>query len=472
MDNNQANQIKKLATEFFQAAREYLENQLEQNDILNMSSEITLEGPIFGMDDNSKDKHKKLVDQCICILGVDIGSDEEIEGLAWKHVWESYSDLNSILEISEITDRFFDDIIQYEQRSHGYLAPNYLFEFSEHVQKIEIGPVQAIKTEYLIADQKGVAQDKTIWQRMLAGENIPMEIQADKKFDWSISDNRFLLKLPKFSWYFPINSIKVARRNAEEKAIWLINVAISLLRLCYPNPTQSKYPKVGDLEEMPLTEPKEFWLGTRHEEMGLVLHEITKPAKKPIFHVGLSIDVSSSVNRIGCTYAVDDSVVKMTEEQEFRDRAQNIFYPAKNSLAERFGQGLGWLTRGRQTGDRAERLLFFFTAIEALLSSDDKNAPVVQTISRYAATILHTDPNKRMEFAKRLRSLYERRSGLVHAGKRNVSQSQSMETQKIAEEIYKVVMEKYCLNSKFSEFQKSLSMASYGSPWPPPAINT
>ena len=466
MDQNQANEIKNFAIEFFQAVREHLENKVGQNEILNMSSDISLGGPLFGMDDNVAEKQKDLVDQCIRSLGVDLGSDEEIEELAWKHVWESYPVPNSILDISEITERFFDDIIQYEQRSYGYLAPNYVVEFSEQVQKIVIGPVEAIKTEYLVADQKVVLQDKTIWQRMLAGENISMEIQAGSKYDWSISDNRILLKLPQSCWYIPINSIKAARRNADEKAIWWINVAIGILRLCYPDSKRSKYPKQGDVEEMPLTEPKEFRFGTRLEEKGIVLNENTKSAKKPFFHVGISKPVSSSVNRTLCTYVVDDSVVEMTKEQKFKDRAQNIFYPAKNSLAERFGQGLGWLSRGRQTGDRAERFLFFFTAIEALLSSNDNYAPVVQTISRHAATILHSDPRERANFAKHLQSLYRIRSTLVHTGKRNVSQSQSIETQRIAEDIYKVVMERYRLDSKFDEFQNSLSMASYGSPWP------
>jgi hypothetical protein len=42
------------------------------------------------------------------------------------------------------------------------------------------------------------------------------------------------------------------------------------------------------------------------------------------------------------------------------------------------GQGLGWLSRGRQAESRTERFLFFFTALEALLSSDDKGDPVTQ----------------------------------------------------------------------------------------------
>ena len=197
-----------------------------------------------------------------------------------------------------------------------------------------------------------------------------------------------------------------------------------------------------------------------------MLGEDDKPTNRSTFLAEISMPVSSSVRRIPCTYVVDDAVVEVTEEQKFKDRTQKIFNPAKNSLAERFGQGLGWLSRGRQTADRAERFLFFFSAIEALLSRNDNNAPVVQTISRHAATILHTDPLERANFAGQLRSLYGVRSTLVHAGKRNVSQAQSMEAQRTAEELYKVVMESYPLDSKFDKFQESLSKSGYGSPWP------
>ncbi len=264
-----------------------------------------------------------------------------------------------------------------------------------------------------------------------------------------------------------MGSIKAARRNTEEKAIWLINISISLLRLCYPNPEREKYPEVGDIEEMPLIEPKNFWFDSRTEEKGIVLDKLDKkdePTNRA--SAGVSFPLSSSIRRIPCTYLVDDIVVALTEEQKFKERAHVIFNPPKKSLAERFSQGLGWLSRGRQTVDRAERLLFFFTAIEALLSSNDKNTPVVQTISRHAATILHTDPQDRKDFAGQLRSLYGVRSALVHTGKRDVSQIQTMEAQRIAEELYKAVMENYPLDSKFDTFQKSLSKASYGSPWP------
>ena len=464
MDQNQIKSIKKLAGEFFQAARAYIcrPSDIKRNLSIFSNSPLRVQGPVLGMDDNVQKKLEILVKQCVRSLGVELGSDEEIELLAWYHVWQSFSDTDPILDISEITERFLDDISRYEQRSYGYLAPNFVIEFSDQAQKIVIGPVEAIRSEYLVANEKEISQDKTIWNQIL---ELPGEIQAGSKFDYSFSNSRILIELPESCWYIPMGSINAARLNAEEKAIWSINIAISLLRLCYPNPEHEKYPRVGDIEEMPHTESKKFRSGGRMTGKGIVIGEVNV-ATNPLPSSMFSAPVSSSVRSIPGTYIVDDAVVRVTEEQKFKEKAQVIFNPPKKSLAERFSQGLGWLARGRQTVDRAERLLFFFTAIEALLSSNDKSAPVVQTISRHAATILHTDPLERADFASQLRSLYGVRSVLVHAGQRNVSQMQTMEVQRIAEELYKAVMKNYPLDSKLDTFQKSLSKASYGSPWP------
>ena len=469
MDSNQKKEIKKLANEFYQAAREYYDQE-KFPEIYKMLStppegSFRIQGPFLVLDDNVKTKENILVRQCVRSLGVELGSDEEIEELIWNLFWQIFPDTNPISNISEsaeqFAERFLEDISRYEQRSYGYLAPNFVIEFSDQAQKIVIGPIVVIQKEYFLPEENKISKDKTRWQGAIV---IPSEIGVRMKFNFSISDAHILLGRPQSCWH--ISSIKAARRNAEEKAIWLINIAISLLRLCYPTTKEKKYPQVGDIEEMPLIEPKQFWFGI--EEKGIVLDRIDKEdesTNRPIVSAGPSTPVSSSIRRIPCTYLVDETVVALTEEQKFKDRAQVIFNPSKNSLAERFGQG-GWLTRGRQTADRAERFLFFFTAIEALLSSDDKSAPVVQTISRYAATILHADPLERADFARQFRSLYRVRSGLVHEGKRNVSQKQTMEAQRIAEELYKTVMENYPLDSMVNKFQESLSKASYGSPWP------
>ena len=82
-------------------------------------------------------------------------------------------------------------------------------------------------------------------------------------------------------------------------------------------------------------------------------------------------------------------------------------------------RGLGGLMRGRQTVDRAERFLLLFHGYGGSLSSDDKAAPVVQTIARHAAVILQHDPRKPASCFGII--LYAARSALVHAGRRNVA---------------------------------------------------
>jgi hypothetical protein len=248
--------------------------------------------------------------------------------------------------------------------------------------------------------------------------------------------------LSRVSWRI---TVQAAPGNVKEQATWLVNIALGFLRLSYPNKRYHFFPAVGDVETMPFVKPE------------LAEQSLT------ITDSGIS-GGGRSTPRV---YLVDDEMAAVTATEEFKSRAKAIFEPGHGSLAERFGQGLGWLTRGRQTDDRAERLLFFFTAIEALLSNDDKTAPVVQTIARYAAVILTDESKERIQVAADIRSLYIVRSALVHGGKRTASQDDSIRTQYIAECLYRRVMDRMPLTTTFTNFQKSLSDASYGLSWPP-----
>ena len=143
-----------------------------------------------------------------------------------------------------------------------------------------------------------------------------------------------------------------------------------------------------------------------------------------------------------------------------------VFDPPEKSLAERFSQGLGWLTRGRQAKDRAERLLYFFTAIESLLSNDDKTAPVVQNIARQAAVILTNDAPVRAAVASDLKKLYALRSALVHTGSRAVLSTNANDAEILAELLFSRVLSEIDLKQSHAKFIEGLSKASYGQPWP------
>jgi hypothetical protein len=179
---------------------------------------------------------------------------------------------------------------------------------------------------------------------------------------------------------------------------------------------------------------------------------------------GPQIWISEGVS--AALYEIDPDVQATANGQKFASNAELIFNPPKKSLAERVSQGLGWLTRGRQAEDRAERFLYFFTAIEALLSYDDKTAPVVQTIARHSSVLLTNDNAHRAKVAADVKTLYKDRSSLVHAGNRSIFWSATNDAQVLAEKMFRVVLEKADLKMTHEKFCKELSDASYGVAWP------
>jgi hypothetical protein len=215
------------------------------------------------------------------------------------------------------------------------------------------------------------------------------------------------------------------------------------LRLSHPN-WSGHFPGVGAVEPHPLKP-------TRLHNEGVKLQ---------------GSKVLAGGSSVPHWYEIDAAVAATSRDKTFILQAEIIFDPPKSSLAERVSQGLGWLTRGRQAEDRAERLLYFFTAIEALLSTDDKSAPVVQTIARHAAVLLVNDNAARAEVAKDLKNLYNFRSALVHAGNRSILWSGANGAQVLAERIFQAVLENADLKTQHQSFSNELAAASYGTPWP------
>ena len=421
-------ELREKTSEFFQAARGSVwDDESNIRELLEKRPYKHQEGIFFELNDRVRETQGQLVARCVKLLGPRLGNEKEIENLAWKHVCQSLSGINPSSDIPSIAKGFLDDLFRDAKRDFVYLVPNYVIGFREQVREIRIGPARAILSDDLLLNEM---------------QNLKKVIQIGPEFKIfpEGTNSNLLIQIPLACWYVSVNA---ARGNVAEEAIWLINVAVSLLRLSYPHHQYLDFPSFGDIEPTPTTDLKV-------EEQG-------------ILNPGDEISINASRPHL---YAVDDAIFAITEGQEFKDRAQAIFFSNENSLAKRFGQGLGWLTRGRQTKDRAERFLFFFTAIESLLSGSDSSAPVVQTIARYASTILNPDAGKREEIAKQVKSLYGARSALVHAGKRSVSQSESNTVQYIAELLYMTVMESVPLAIPFDKFQASLSEASYGLPWP------
>ncbi len=340
MDNQVINkcksdqELKNKADIFFRAACASHRSQLNEEDFIKEDIRLS-KGFLFVVTDDVLKAQYDFVARCVKLLGANLGNEKEVEELAWEQVALSLAN-NSAPEVSIITKRFLDALSNHTKRSFKYVAPNHLIKFHEQARKIEIGPVEAILSDDLIP-------------------NLNYNIESGSEFSIFLGPNGMLIQLPQICWHV---SVDVTEGNVREEAAWLINVAISFLRLSYSRSKVDFFPSFGEVETMPLIKPKV-------NDQGIIIDILNNNVK-----------TNSSIPRL---YVVDDAVAAITKEKEFKDRARVIFNPHKNSLAKRFSQGLGWLTRGRQTVDRAERFLFFFTAIESLLSSNDKTAPAGQS---------------------------------------------------------------------------------------------
>lgn len=386
-----------------------------------------MHGVHFEISPEIQSAENRLVNQTVKLLGSKDGNEKEITEIAWQIVLQSVQRQEQTNDTKVIKDRFIEKISNNNARKFVYVCPNYTMRFDEEsIDKIVVGPVQAV----------------------LSSKLAPTFFKKNKKIDWSaVAGDKFSndykskkMTLSPVIWRV---EVKAAQANVPEEANWLINIALSLIR--FSCESRSHYfPFYGDREAMPTTPPI--------FESNHVIIEGTH-----FYGGGLS-----GPN----LYTVDTALAKTLRSRRFKNCCKAIFAPGKKTLGLRVGQGLGWLTRARQTDDRAERFLYFFTAIEALLSSSDNSAPIVQTVARNAATILSDDPHERSKIVKTVKSLYQTRSILVHAGAKNVSNNDVNTLQSIAEQLFRAVMEKVPLDQGFKEFQENLNIAGYGLKWP------
>ncbi len=311
--------------------------------------------------------------------------------------------------------------------SFEYLAPNHLAKLHSAVKEIKVGRVRVLRTQDFTSEWESRYPDHRF--SIVPGEGFSLTV-----------GQKVVIEMKPICWIVDVDAVA---ENVEEEGKWLIDVAVSLLRLSHPN-WSGHFPKLGSVEPHPVR--------------ATLLHNEGAKLQGP--------KVLAGGSSVPPWYEIDEAVVATCQDTKFIARAEVIFDPPRKSLAERVSQGLGWLTRGRQAEDRAERLLYFFTAVEALLSTDDKTAPVVQTIARHAAVILTSDNAERSKIAGAVKNLYNFRSSLVHAGNRSILWSGANDAQLLAESLFEVVLEKADLKMRHETFCNEIAIASYGTAWP------
>lgn len=330
--------------------------------------------------------------------------------------------------LMDTTQSLVNLVLEELSKVYMRLEANFLVSQNEFNGIIKLGRVRIMTTE----DAATETPLSGITKIRLAPGKYPKQTV-------DLPTQTYSVGMPRMVW---VVDVPATKENVPEETKWLIDVAVSFMRLSSRH-WSTRYPKSGQIEPHP-----------------------TLPASHGAPHVTFINDTAyTGGKKLPGIYDIDKKVAKDLQSSECQQRAAILFDPPSKSLAMRVAQGLGWLTRGRQLSDRAERLLSFFTALEALLTSNDKNDPVTQTIARHVSVIHNQKIADRVQIYNRVKSLYGLRSAVVHSGKREVLWEDVNTLQRITEAVYGVVLHRCDLAMLQDKFAQSLSDASHGLPW-------
>jgi hypothetical protein len=408
---------------------------------------------------------------CVKLLTKKIASESDILASAWAR-FDEFAERAG----EECSAEFADSLLRQLQTDAAaepvHFMPNYAVSLTENVRSLDLGVVEVCTTQDILPKLKqddwrispnengirfriphrqvskmlaGESADSFPSRRVIAPEGM-LDLVLQEPGSGSsqkIAGAVLELEFPKFCWRVNVNALHGA---VAEEALWLVNITMSLVRLFYPR-RDGAVPLGG------------FSARENHPTLKI------EPQQASIT-LGTA-ETSPKGSHSGLQYVIGDAAKEHFVKIGLKSIAEAIYNASPKTVAERLGQGLGWLSRGRQAESRSERFLYFFTSLEALLSSDDKGTPIGQTISRHAAVILFNDAHQRALLAKELQKLYGLRSSLVHAGKRNVSAAEAARSQELLESLYLAVLQKVKVTDKFEIFSGRLAEASYGLPWLP-----
>jgi hypothetical protein len=384
-------------------------------------------GLTFFIDKPMQASEHAIVSKLVSKMGPQLGHYSEIADAIWGVTASGFSN-DQIPTNPKLAAACVSKLDDLASNTVQFLHPAYNLALAENVKEIQIGPVM-IRHGLNVATRLSMQNDKI----RFAVEQPPGLQSGGKEVRYNVSETM---------WDIQVSSSSAARF---EYASWLTCIATSLVRLIVePEQMGPLPPRRSDIENQPFDR-----------------HRITDE------HITVVEEGSFSLGggKVGRRYELGKKAKRSLSDKMVRERILLIFDPPNKSLAQRFSQGLGWLAKGRQAKDRSDRFLFFFTALEALLSSNDNTSPVVQTIARHAAVLWTNDISGRIKISQKIRNLYATRSALVHAGSRSVTYEGAAEIHEIAETVFFAVWDSTDLKMSHKCFCEKLSEASYGLPF-------
>jgi len=331
--------------------------------------------------------------------------------------------------IADAATKLVEDVLAEAGHEYVRYMPNRLIVFSTP-QRLRLGRVEAIDTQIVDADQE-----------LKKKFGISFEVSADPSSNPPASSK--IISMPKAVWRV---ETPATLENVPEEARWLIDVAVSFMRLRATPHWSSPAFRLGQTEADPI------------EGQNRSFEHFTYEEDQPY---GVSWSLSGF-------YEINDDVLEALNAPKAQEQAATLFDPPKESLAVRLANGLGWLSRARQSSDRTERFVAFFTALEALLSAKSPGAPVAETIARSVSVIIAKDITQREAVFSVVKDLYKTRSNVIHRGERFVTWGEVSELQQYTEAVFHRVLFECELTMPADDFLASLARATHGTEWNPP----
>jgi hypothetical protein len=325
-----------------------------------------------------------------------------------------------------------DGIDEAARSAYRIIRPNFLFRLADGIEEIKVGPVRIVTREAVRHEL----------ERQFLGLRITPLGPTNEPFTYlskSVPVGEAYnaeIHLPDLCWDVSLQGMP---RGHELQALWFVDVAVSFVRLQYDEPL-GLFPGYADVEPHPML-PVYFFT-----------HGLTIGPNGPAYGGGSAPP----------WYQIDNALADRMMSPEVMGVADLVFAPQSNTLAERMQQALGWLTRARRAHEPAERVLLFFTALEALLSGDSKGGAVTDTIARYVGVLWSTEPKTRAAMARTLKNLYDLRSRIVHNGERSVAQLESNNIHYIVWTIMRILLRRADLKIPYKAFAANLREATFG----------
>jgi len=348
-------------------------------------------------------------------------SDVEIRTLLYKKAAAQYYDNK------DKTDEILQSLASFTNTNIEFIAPNHAIRLVG-VSNFEIGPVKCKLSKDLQSSYPYLFNN----EQLVIDEEKSGLIIADKALEFHISSQCFVI------------SLKCSPKRAENLAQWYIDIALSLLRLYQfkHKSTFGLFPYIGHLD--PLAFQK------REGVSPFITVENGKPKGYSMTNHPI--------------YEIHQKTVNLLAQDNFSQTCNAIFDAKKDTTAECLQRALGWMTKARQSTDLATKFLFFFTALEALLTFSN-GAPVTDTIARNTATIIG-EIEARYLIYNDIKKLYDVRSSLVHHGDRNdVSETDCDKLQYYTEITCWKILDN-AIDQTLVDFQNNLKTAGFGAKWP------